>query len=148
MKTETLAGFAEEFLPEIEELARELEDETVPAEDLVQEGYVGLIETLETLFSGDPDEMPVGMTETVRNAVRGTMEKALRKDKKARSVDDFLVAQVELLDRSIRRLTEELGTKPNIDEIANDMRISQERVLEILKLTGPDISDEALTGGE
>ena len=57
--------------------------------------------------------------------------------------DDRLVVQVELLNRSIEKLTEDLGTKPNIDEIANDMGITQQNVLDILKLTGEGLSDES-----
>ena len=51
---------------------------------------------------------------------------------------------MDLLNQSIDRLTEELGTKPNIDEIANDMGITQDKVIDILKLTGEDLDESKL----
>ena len=54
--------------------------------------------------------------------------------------DDVLVEQVRELSESIEKLTKELGTKPNPDEIANDMGITQDEVLAILKLAGEDIN--------
>ena len=47
-----------------------------------------------------------------------------------------------MLNESISKLTDELGKKPTIDEIANDLRIPQDKVLDILKLTGEDIDAE------
>ena len=41
------------------------------------------------------------------------------------------------------KFAEELGGKPNIDELANDLGISQEEVLKILKLTGTTPDDES-----
>ena len=49
------------------------------------------------------------------------------------------------MNKSISRLTEELGSKPTVDELANDMGISQVKVLEILKLTGETLPEDELT---
>ena len=146
MTDEALKSLAEEFLSDVEEIAAELSDGTVPEEDLISEGYVGLMEGLKSFDAGDPELMPMNMTETVRSAVRSAILSAIDRSREYEKTGELLVAQVELLRKSIDRLTEELGTKPNIDEIANDMQISQDKVLEIIKLTGPDVSDEALTG--
>ena len=55
--------------------------------------------------------------------------------------DDQLLVQVEILNRSINSLTETIGTKPTIDEVANDMGVSQETVIEILKLMGETLPE-------
>ena len=136
----------EEFTEEIVAIANETDDGSVPLEDLIQEGYVGLLRGIkeldnETDQTDSASMRPVRevLTETIREAVSG----AIREEAEMRRRDDRLVVQVELLNRSIEKLTEDLGTKPNIDEIANDMGITQQNVLDILKLTGEGLSDES-----
>ena len=55
--------------------------------------------------------------------------------------DKQLIAQVELPSKSIDAMTEELGTKPTVDEIANYMGVQQKTVLEILKLSGEELPE-------
>jgi DNA-directed RNA polymerase sigma subunit (sigma70/sigma32) len=98
------------------------------------------IRALETEEEAAESGLPV--SEQIRASIRASIEGAVEAHKARLHQDDRLVVQVELLNRSIERLTEELGTKPNIDEIANDMKTTQETVLKILKLTGEGISDE------
>ena len=136
----------EEFTEEIVTIANETDDGSVPLEDLIQEGYVGLLRGIKELDNETDQTDSVSMrpvrevlTEAIREAVSG----AIREEAEMRRRDDRLVVQVELLNRSIEKLTEDLGTKPNIDEIANDMGITQQNVLDILKLTGEGLSDES-----
>lgn len=146
-------GLIEEFMPEVEEIAREMDDGTLPLEDLIQEGYVGLLEGIAELAAARPDgddmdfmdfsETDALPTEDViRGAVRDAIRKALEEVSAANRTNDSLVVQVDLLNQSIERLTEELGVKPNIDEIANDLKIPQDKVLDIIKLTGEDVDAE------
>ena len=136
----------EEFMEEVETIAGEFEDDDLPAEDLIQEGYVGLLRAVNALEEGQEETADRGLflSQYIRDAIREAMEKAIAENRKARMSDDRLVLRVELLNRSIERLTEELGTKPNIDEIANDMKITQDEVIAILKLTGETADDDAL----
>ena len=136
----------EEFMEEVETIAGEFEDDDLPAEDLIQEGYVGLLRAVNALEEGQEETADRGLflSQYIRDAIREAMEKAIAENRKARMSDDRLVLRVELLNRSIERLTEELGTKPNIDEIANDMKITQDEVIAILKLTGETADDDTL----
>ena len=145
MTDAVISGLIEEFMPEVAEIAAELCEGDIPEEDLIQEGYVGLMEGVRLLREEDPDLLPLSVEETIRGAIRGSILKAMEAYNSFSVSGDRLVAQVELLSKSIERLTEELGTRPNIDEIANDMQIPQEKVLEIIKLTGsdPEVPDEA-----
>ena len=113
-------------------------------EDLRQEGMVGLVRGVDSL-SEDPDEWGGrSVEETVKEAIRAAALEAKDAFIELTRKDDRLIAQVELLNQSIDRLTEELGTKPNIDEIANDMGITQDKVIDILKLTGEDLDESKL----
>lgn len=136
----------EEFTEEIVAIANETDDGSVPLEDLIQEGYVGLLRGIKEL-DNETDQTDSASMRSVREilaeAIREAVSGAIREEAEMRHRDDRLVVQVELLNRSIEKLTEDLGTKPNIDEIANDMGITQQNVLDILKLTGEGLSDES-----
>lgn len=136
----------EEFTEEIVAIANETDDGSVPLEDLIQEGYVGLLRGIKEL-DNETDQTDSASMRSVREilteAIREAVSGAIREEAEMRRRDDRLVVQVELLNRSIEKLTEDLGTKPNIDEIANDMGITQQNVLDILKLTGEGLSDES-----
>ena len=134
----------EEFMAEVGEIASEMDDGTLPLEDLTQEGYVGLMRGMRALEDAMEEAAEGGLSVSglLRGEIRAAMEEALASHREHLATDNRLVVQVELLNRSIERLTEDLGTKPNIDEIANDMRLTQEEVLKILKLTGEGISDD------
>jgi DNA-directed RNA polymerase sigma subunit (sigma70/sigma32) len=145
MREQEKQSLIEEFMEEVPELAEELHDGSLPMEDLIQEGYLGIMNGIAVLAEEEEKGLygGLGVTETIRGAIRKAMQDALEAEKTLRMDDDRLVVQVELLNKSIDRLTEELGGKQNIDELANDLGISQEEVLKILKLTGTTPDDEA-----
>ena len=89
MKEARKLGLTEEFMPEVEEIAKEVSDGTVPMEDLIQEGYVGLMEGIAELDqeggSGDEDDFGtfsgyddggLSTEEVMRGAIRKALERA------------------------------------------------------------------------
>ena len=114
------AALIEEFMPEAVRIALEMSDGSVPIEDLTQEAYVGLLMGLNMVAES---------------------EDALEEQRELDKRDKQLIAQVELLSKSIDAMTEELGTKPTVDEIANYMGVQQKTVLEILKLSGEELPE-------
>ncbi|HUM82554.1 MAG TPA: sigma-70 domain-containing protein [Lachnospiraceae bacterium] len=135
------AALAEEFMPKAAVIAAEMDDGTIPSEDLIQEAYVGLMAGLGQVAEAEETSDGLPLTETVENAIRARIREAQEEQAALAKKDDRLIAQVELLNQSIERLTQELGTKPNIDEIANDMHISQDKVEDILKLAGEETGE-------
>ena len=109
MNDRVKAELIEEFMPRAVEIALEMNDGSMPVEDLTQEAYLA------------------------------------EADLKSR--DDELIARVSALNAAIEYLTESFGGKPTVDEIANQMDIPQEEVMEIMKLMGETIpEDEAEKG--
>ena len=52
-----------------------------------------------------------------------------------------MVEQVSELDEAIRSMTEELGRKVAVDELAERLGIGEEQIAEILKLAGEDVDN-------
>ena len=65
------------------------------------------------------------------------------KRKKARNSNYCLLytSQVSELDEAIRSMTEELGRKVAVDELAERLGIGEEQIAEILKLAGEDVDN-------
>lgn len=147
MEEQKIQELIHALMPDVGDLARDMAGgDPELSEELPAEGYLALVSAVRTLASesqGDPVPDEEDLEEAVLARVRESLERALAAREDLALIDRHLVGQVEQLSGSIDRLTEELGTKPNIDEIANDMGISQERVLSILKLTGEDREDRS-----
>ena len=59
-----------------------------------------------------------------------------------------LVERVQSLSDAIDRLTAVNAEKPNIDELANELGITQEEVLSVIRLTGEDTENTEVTSSE
>ena len=53
-----------------------------------------------------------------------------------------MVDQVTRLDETIREMTDELGRKVDVQEVADRLELTEEQVRDILKLTGEEPEDE------
>ena len=135
------AALIEEFMPEAVRIALEMSDGSVSIEDLTQEAYVGLLMGLNMVAESEYTFDALPLTQTVEEAIRAQIASALEEQRELDKRDKQLIAQVELLSKSIDAMTEELGTKPTVDEIANYMGVQQKTVLEILKLSGEELPE-------
>ena len=140
-----LARLTAKYLPMAHTAARDLFDGSMPMEDLRQEAALGLVLALtEQLAEGIPgaeSEADIDK-DRLRESVRSHLKMAMADEAALKKEDDRLVAQVELLSESINRLREELGEKPTVDELANDLGIQQAQVIRILQLMGEDIGEQ------
>ncbi len=123
-----------DLLPELRSYAAGLTNDSYLAEDLFQEGCIAASSVL-------ADPTPKRKEEALDIAFL-RMEEAYREAEDLLRTDVEMVERVEQLDQSIDRLTERLHDKPTIDEIANEMGITQDELLSIIRLTGEEIGTE------
>ena len=118
-----------------ETIALEMDDGLIPHEDLVSEAYLGLAEALNELGEeADEDQLD--------DRIRAHLRAVIEENRIQAQSDEYLIGQVRELSESIEKLTKELGTRPNLDELANDMGVTQDEVLAVLKLAGEDVDKE------
>lgn len=116
-----------------DEIAVEMMDDSrFDEEDLKSEAYLGLAEAIHDLGEEASDD-------AIEDAIRAHMLKARAEADDLTDSDNQLIERVAELNECIEKLTAELGTKPNFDEIANAMGMSQDTVLAVLELTGEDV---------
>ena len=126
----------ESYLPEVLEIALEMHHPEVFLGDLVQEGNVGMLLGIDML-QGEPDK-----EETVRREIRQAIQMLIEEQTELKTRDKKMVEKVNMLDESIKELTEELGRKVSLEELAVYTGMSEEEVEDILRLTGEDTEEE------
>ena len=124
------------YLKEVVEIAREMYHPEIFLGDIIQEGNVGLILGLDMLAD------VATAHETIVNQVKQCIQMLIEEHAEVKSRDNKMVEKVTMLDESIKTLTEELGRKVTIDELAVYMGMTEEEIDDILRLMGEESEEE------
>lgn len=127
------------YLKEVVEIAKEMYHPEIFLGDIIQEGNVGLILGMDMLADVATSH------ETIVNQVKQCIQMLIEEHAEVKSRDNKMVEKVTMLDKSIKTLTEELGRKVTIDELAVYMGMTEEEIDDILRLMGEDSEDEEET---
>lgn len=124
------------YLKEVVQIAKEMYHRDIFLGDLIQEGNLGLVIGIDMIADvKTADATIVGQVKQSIQMFTGEYDELASKDKK-------MVEKVALLDASIQTLTEELGRKVTIDELAVYMGMTEEEIEDILRLTGEETQEE------
>jgi len=126
------AAFVEAYLHNVVEIAKEMHHPNVFLGDLIQEGNLGLVLGVEMVTD------PESAHEVVIMQIKQSMQMLLEEQTESENRDKKMVEKVSILDEAIKNLTEELGRKVTIDELAIHMGMEIEEIEDILKLTGDE----------
>lgn len=121
------------YLPRVVDAALIIDRGGVFLGDVVQEGNISLMLALREV--ADKPDQEVQIMEQVRLGMQAYISS--QTDAKLR--DRNMVSRVASLDEAMKQLTEELGRKVSIDEVAEYMAVSEDEVMEIMKLAGEEI---------
>ena len=126
----------EMYLQDVIGIAKEMYHPEIFLGDLIQEGNVGLIMGIEMTSEKD------GAHEFIISQIKESIQALVEEHTELKNRDKKMVEKVSLLDESITSLTEELGRKVSIDELAVYMGMDEEEILDILKLTGEETEED------
>ena len=124
------------YLKEVVRIAKELYHPEIFLGDMIQEGNVGLILGLDMLTDVESAHR------TIVNQIQQSMQMLIEEHTELQSRDKKMVEKVSQLDESIKTLTEELGRKVTIDELAVYMGMTEEEIEDILRLMGEETEKE------
>lgn len=124
------------YLKEVVEIAKEMYNPEIFLGDIIQEGNVGLVLGLDMLVD------VATAHETIVNQVKQCIQMLIEEHAEVKSRDNKMVEKVTMLDESIKALTEELGRKVTIDELAVYMGMTEEEIDDILRLMGEESEEE------
>lgn len=119
------------LLSQIVEIAKMLYHPDVFLGDLIQEGSLGMMllmrQTLEE--------------KELLKAARESMQRLIESQTEIKIQDQKMADKVNELDEKIKKLTEEMGRKISVEEVAQLLEISEEEVGDIVRLAGEDLEE-------
>ena len=138
---EMKAGSEEEarllyYFPKVVELAVKINRSQVFIGDVIQEGNVSLMLALKESDSRNDREQE---EQEVMDQVRAGMLALVEEQTEVKRQDKKMVEQVSELDETIQSMSEEMGRKVAVDEVAEKLGISEAQIADILKLAGEEI---------
>ena len=123
------------YLPKVVDEALKMHHAEIFVGDMIQEGNISLMMALDE-YKEEEDE------EAVMEAVRAGMQALLESQTETRRQDKKMVERVSELDETIKSMSEELGRKVSVEEVADKLGITEAEIEDILKLAGEEVKDE------
>lgn len=112
--------------------------------DLIQEGNLGLIRGIEKFDYKMGFKLSTYVTWWIRQAV----SRALADQSKTIRIPVHMVETINRLNKVKKKLTTELGYEPSIKQIAKAMKVSEEKVEEVMQISLDPISLDKPVGDE
>ena len=109
-------------------LAEDYKGRGLPVDDLVQEANMGLLLAVREYQGGD-------FSAFAEERIRRVIEDALKLQRSEDRVGEELAARVNVLKDISAGMAEELGREATVSELAGRMRMTEEEIKDIMKLT-------------
>lgn len=124
------------YLLEVVDIARFYVNQGVALSDLIQEGNIGLMLTLDEL---EGEEEKKNFKEILKKGIVTAIEDAIEEADMVQSSSKQIVSKVNYLNEGVKNLEEEIGRTASIEELAKYMEMSKEEIEDILRVSDDEI---------
>lgn len=100
----------------------------VPMADLIQEASTELMMLADEGFEGSFEKL-------LESRIRVRMEEIINDQKKETDIEEEMLARVNVLQEVSKSMAEELGREAKLSELAERMKMTEDEVREIMKVT-------------
>ena len=100
----------------------------VPMADLIQEASMELMMLADEGFEGSFEKL-------LESRIRVRMEEIINDPKKETDIEEEMLARVNVLQEVSKSMAEELGREAKLSELAERMKMTEDEVREIMKVT-------------
>lgn len=122
------------------ELAKPFAGQGLPMGDLIQEANIALIMAIDNYGDGDFDEF-------LKERVTEQLNAAIELQKSEAKVEEEMLARVNVLKDISQQMAEELGREATVEELSKKMKMTEDEIKDIMKLTldamsvSPDVEE-------
>ncbi len=153
---ESLKLLSESYLEKVVDWTEPFRHQGVLSGDLIQEGNLAMMayvsekrfannyEWREKIKEGSTEDLLQVMEaidEDVRSEVEGSIRMMIDEQNVSEQVTDKVLNKVNLVNDWAKRLKEELGRKPTVQEVADKIGISADNIREAIQLSADNIED-------
>ena len=100
----------------------------VPMADLIQEASMELMMLVNEGFDGSFEKL-------LESRIRVRMEEVIAEQKSETDIEEEMLARVNVLQEVSKSLAERFGREPKLEELAEFMKMTEDEVREIMKVT-------------
>lgn len=100
----------------------------VPMADLIQEASLELMMLADEGFEGSFEKL-------LESRIRVRMEEIINDQKKEADIEEEMLARVNVLQEVSKSMAEELGREAKLSELAERMKMTEDEIREIMKVT-------------
>ena len=100
----------------------------VPMADLIQEASMELMMLADEVFEGSIEKL-------LESRIRVRMDEIINDQKKETDIEEEMLARVNVLQEVSKSMAEELGREAKLSELAERMKMTEDEVREIMKVT-------------
>lgn len=129
--------FIEVNLRRVVEIAGEFKNQGMTAEDLIQEGNMALLQSVNGLPATDDMER---IREYVQECIRKYIAESIAEQQENDNFEHNVMQKINQIYDSLKALEEQLGRKANISELAEYMKVTEEEIQNVLDMSA-DIVD-------
>lgn len=129
----------EGYLPLVCEMAQEYEGEELLVEDLIQEGNLGLLESMESLAEF---ENAAACRAHILNSINKAMEAAISGTQELHRQNEGIVSRVNHLNEAVQNLERDLEHKVSAEELSAYLEMPLEEIKDLLRMSGDQIELE------
>lgn len=124
--------FIEVQLIKVVEIAKFYQNRGVTLEDLIQEGNIGLLCAVETLYT---DTVLENETDFIEGYIRNAMEEIIYESTESSSFEKEMIEKIDYIRKASEDLKEELGREGNIHELSRYVKMSEEELIDIINMS-------------
>lgn len=128
----------QDTLKNVVEFAKLYAGQGVLMEDLIGEGNLALVGAIEMLGGCDSVQEAEGL---LASTVMDAMQDLIATDMDERSEEEKALKLVEKVNAAAKELAEDLGRKVTVSELAEEMKVSRNQIIKVLRLTACKVED-------
>ena len=129
--------FIEENLSYVVKIAGEYKNKGITLEDLIQEGNIGLINSLDYLAELSEKEKE---KEFITNYVRRFIEDAISEQKNSINFESKMIEKIKFINEATNEMAEDMGREADIKELAAYTNLPVEEIQDILNMSADSVS--------